>query len=421
MVSKRISDALALAGRHVGPYTAGILLELQAVKKSLLTNLGQPGALTGPSILPNVTQLELMLYTHEGHVPIAGMRQFVRLLLQRLPNLISARLSLYYPTGEVSYVQPLLHLKHLELGLDNPASLDAVPFAAVFPALETAHISALHPGTISELDVSGCCHLGRLVLEGVMVHCLSKPTQCKIRLKLLGWRGDGVDASQLQSSLAEISEVLLESGELYPASGLFTRVRWPKLEAIMCNWLDYDIYDPSNEYNDNHLVPDSLVHLMRQSSNLPALKSIVCGDSGILGKPPVMKVCIPADLAGVEELMFAIERPLRLVFGDACSAGQKLNTFCVVASEVRVDAGSLLDMIDALFSRGLTLSRAQAGQEHKDGPSQCLYLRPRSAQQLSYEEAVRAVNARVEKWGRNHDVCPQCGACFDCLGLANII
>ncbi|CAL5228128.1 g11205 [Coccomyxa viridis] len=89
------------------------------------------------------------------------------------------------------------------------------------------------------------------------------------------------------------------------------------------------------------------------------------------------------------------DQPLALAFDNPCSAGEALNTFCVVASEVSIDAAALLAMTDALIRRGLTLSMAQAGPEHEHAPSQCLYIHAVSAPQLSYDEAVQFVSKRV--------------------------
>lgn len=86
-----------------------------------------------------------------------------------------------------------------------------------------------------------------------------------------------------------------------------------------------------------------------------------------------------------------------------------------------MDAAALLDMTDALLRRGLTPNMAQAGQEHENAPSQCMYVCAISAPQLSYDDAMCAVNARVEKWGENHDAYAQCGACSKCLWKAGVL
>ena len=101
------------------------------------------------------------------------------------------------------------------------------------------------------------------------------------------------------------------------------------------------------------------MHCLRHSRNLPAVKSIICGDHG-KDSWDAMTIRIPADLAGVQELVIATNRPLQLAFDCACSAGEKLTTFCAVAGEIRADAAALLEMNDALFRRGRTLSLAQA-------------------------------------------------------------
>ena len=187
----------------------------------------------------------------------------------------------------------------------------------------------------------------------------------------------------------------------------------PKLEVIRCSWIDNDNADDSDATN-------ILIHCLRHSKIHPALKSILFGDYHDFNSQ-LMKARIPADLGGIQELMFATGGLLQLVFDSARNAGERLNTFSVVARKVRIDAADLLDMTDALSKRGLTLSVARAGEEHKDAPSQCMYIRALSGPQLSYEEAIGQVNSRVAKWGNSHNSCAQCGACFKCLREAGAL
>ena len=226
---------------------------------------------------------------------------------------------------------------------------------------------------------------------------------------------------QLRAGLAEVSEVLLSSRELYSPHGLVAKAFLPILEVSRCDRWD-DLYnDDDNDVKDEGRAANVLVHTLRHRGNLPALKSILCGDYDCVSECP-MKARIPAELAGVQELMFATNRPLRLLFESGRSVGEKLTTFCAVASEVRVDPAALRDMTEALFKRGLTLSMAQADPEDEYAPSQCLYVHAASAPQLSYGDAVRSVNARVERWGKTGDnACGRCGACFDCLRKAGVL
>ena len=381
VASNQISYALACADRHTGPCTTYISLTTHSVRHSLFNTLGQPQAFSSPSILANVVCLELMLPNYEDGIDVDNIRQFASGLLHRLPNLIAARLW-YGAFFEVPYM-PLLQLKHLDLGLENLDTLDGKPFAAVLPALETASISAFQPSAISELDVSGCQHLMRLVLSNLMVCRLSKPPQCRLRVDTTGWSYTDAEASQLQPGLSEVNEALVSSEEFYSPQGLVASVCMPNMEVIRCDWSDDNYYDGDDK--DDGSVANALMHCLRHSRNLPVLKSILCGDYDNSPKT-VMGARIPADLAGVKELMVATNRPLQLVFDSARTAGERLDTFCAVASEVRVDAAALLDMTDALLRRGLTLNMAQAGQEHENAPSQCMYVCAISAPQLSYDD-----------------------------------
>ena len=416
MVSSAISYALRCAGRCTGSRTTSIRICTQAVANTMYNSM-RPGGLTGDSNLPNVVCLELVL----EHIQMAmyddyaSASSFAHSLLQRVPNLFSARLW-YHKSPYASYV-PLLQLKHLDLGCVSLDELGCMPFAALFPVLETANLNAEDSGedsnAIPELDVSGCRLLKRLVLTNVTVCRLSKPPQCNVRVDMLAWSFHAADEiSQLEPGLLETNEVLLCSRELFQGHGLLSESCLPKLEVIRCDWDTVSDHEADNA--------DELAHCLRHSRNLPALKSIFCGDSD-KPKDAVMPVCIPAGLVSLPELIFATDRPLQLFFDSACDAGERLNTLFLVASEVRVDAADLLDMTDALFRRGLTLSMARAGEEHEGAPSQCMYVRALSAPQLSYDEAIGFVNARVERWGKHHDDCAQCGACFNCLRKAGVL
>ena len=412
--SHRISSALACAGRHTGPCTTSISLSTMSVQQSLTDLQDHPRALTGPSMRANVVCLELLLYSQniDEIANDVDIRHFTIKLLQRLPNLTAARLQ-YHCYSEVPYV-PLLQLKHLDLELVGSDSLMRLPFAALMPALETARITfVVGLGRIAELDVLGCRHLTRLVLSNAAVHQLSKAPQCWLQIDMLRWNAHDVQPSQLQQSLSEVNEILLYSKEFCSPRGLLAHVCLPKLEVIRCNWDEDD-----NE--DSSIVTNAIELCSGHTKDLPALKSILCED---FDKPAdsVMEVRIPARLAGVEELEFASDRPLRLIFDCPRSAGEKLDKFCVIGREVKADAAALVTMNDALFRRGFTLSTAHAEQQHDDdAPSQCMYIRAISALQLSYDDAIDAVYSRMSRWGGYHG-CADCGACFDCLREAGIL
>ncbi len=415
--AKQISYALACADRHTGPSTTAISLDTQSMKDSLISIQGQPRPLMSHPTLANVHYLELGL-TCYANVDDGSVRHFANMMLERLPNLTAAsfQFSAFY---SVPLYMPLEHLKHLELGLLDPGALHLMFFAELFPSLETACISAFEGCTIPVLDISVCRHLKQLALADIMVLSLSKLPQCRLRVEMMMMPIDELDASYLQQCLSEVNEVLCSGKELYSSQGLVAKACLPKLEVIRCDGWDASDADNDADYDDR--LANAFVHCLRHSRNLPALKSILCGNYGSYSDTP-MKACVPADLAGLQELMIATDQQLQLVFESAQNAGEALSTFCAVGSEIRVDAAALQDMSSALSKRGLTLSMAQAEQEHENAPSQCLYMRACSTPQLSYDEAIGAVNARVERWGRTGDgACGRCGACFTCLRQAGIL
>ena len=416
--SYRISSALACAGRHTALRTTSIRLDAMAVWHSLSNLQDQPKALTGPTILANVVCLELLLYSYiDGKIENEiDIRHFTCKLLQRLPKLTAARLH-YHSYSEVPYI-PLLQLKHLDLELGGKDSLGCMPFAALMPALETARITfVVGLGRISELNVLGCQHLMRLVLNNAVVHQLSKPQQCWLRVDMPQWNAYSMQPSQLQQSLSEVNEILLYSREFHAPQGLLAHVCLPKLETLQCEW-----NEDSGE--DSGVVSNAIQHCLEHSGNLPALKSILCQSircqsyGQLTGA--IMRARIPADLADVHELMFATAGPLQLTFECARSAGEKLNTFCAVGSVLLIDNIDLSSMYKALLRRGLTLSTAHADDAYDDIPSQCMYIRAFSAPRLSYDDAIDAVNSRVSRWG-GYWGCAECGACFDCLREAGML
>ena len=421
-----MSSALACAGRRTGSCTTSLSLSTQSLRRSLVNLQDQPTALTSPSMLPNVVHLKLRLPSLKDD---DGLRQFVRKILQRLPNLIAAKLDLAGHSC-VFTLMPLLCLRHLDLTLWNYEGLDHVPLGALLPALQTARISSEIWAThIQELDVSGCRHLTRLVLMSVVASRVSKPPQCRLRVDTLERGPEGQVEQQLQPHLSEAHEVFLSCNGDCPPQDLIEQVCLPNLEVIRCDvwsnslWhtINDELYDEDDEEEEfGGIAPATFGSYFRYSKNLPALKSILCGDR-YENPNPVMKARIPAELADVQELIIATERPLKLSFDSAHSVGERLNTLFVVASEVSFDATELRDVSCALFRRGFTLSMVQAGQDHAHYPSQCLYIHATSAPNLSYDEAMSYVNARLQRWVRNFDGCGQCGACFKCLKEAGVL
>ena len=411
--SEQISCALACADRHTGPCTTSISISTEAVRDSLSKFFARTQASLSPTVLLNVVSLQLVLdYSREDDEYV---RRFANWLLQRVPSLIAARI--YYPLGSWATLLPLLHLKHLDLCMQNLETLGSMSFSALVPELESARISSGDAGTpILRLDFSGCQHMVRLVVANSAIVCLLKSPQCRLRIDMLN--GDPAiyeGTSAAQQGLPNVKEIFLDGDELCDSEGLLQRVCLPELEVIRCDW-------PSSLRNGESDELDTLMHCSRHSRSVPALKSVLCGDHRMAFNRPAVKVRIPSSLAGVHEMMLATMRPLVLAFDSACSAGESLSTFFVVASEVRIDLDpiALLDLTDALAKRGLILSMAQAGLTHEHAPSQCMYVRAVSAPQLSYDEAVQCVNKRMGTWAR-HEGCADCGACWMCLMRAGLL
>lgn len=174
------------------------------------------------------------------------------------------------------------------------------------------------------------------------------------------------------------------------------------MEVVRCdvssnstwNTVNDEYYDKDDEEEEfGGVAPTAFGTYFKHSKSLPALKSIRCGDRH---ENPnlVIKARIPADLANVQELIIAIDRPLELSFDSACSVGERLNTLVFIAGEVMLDANALHDMGRALSRRGLTLMVVRAGQGLEHAPSQCMYVQA-SAAPLSYNDAIQYVNARL--------------------------
>ena len=272
---------------------------------SLINTLGQPRPLTSPAILVNVACLALQLTCYED-VDDDYISDFTSMVLHRLPNLIAIKLC-FEAFYRICLDVPLLHLKHLDLCMDSLETWEGIPFAALFPSLETACISDLDSdAAVSELDVSGCRHLTRLVLADVVVVHLSKPPQCKLRDEMVTSHSYRLKAGWPQTTLAEVSEVLLSCGELYLPGGLIANARLPKLEVIRCDrWDDEFFFDDGNGDDFEGSAASVLVNCMRHSSSLPALKSILWGDYDN-DSQATTKVRIPAELTGVKSSLLPL-------------------------------------------------------------------------------------------------------------------
>ena len=424
--SRRIARALACADRHTGPCTTSISLSTEAVYNNLINSRDQPRALPSSAIRANVACLELKLRCYEEDDE-GDICNFTYMMLQRLPNLIAAKLwfESYYSLDP--YV-PLIHLKHLDLALGDLEPLDGMPFGELFPSLETACLRCFGPDSISELDVSGCQHLTRLVLSEIVVYELSMLPQCMLRVEMTLFDSDEHEVDGLEQALAEVSEALLPYQELCSPEGIVATTYLPNLEVIRCDgwdndWINADyLYGDFAEHDEDFEgeAANALVNCMAHSLNLPALKSILIGHHEVTQSG--MRVQIPADLAGVQELMIATAQPLKLGFESARCAGENLTSFYAVGEEVRVSAAALSSMKKALHKRGLTLSMVRADKGFTYAPSQCLYMHALSAQPLHYDDVICNVNARVGRWGyMQSDACTHCGACFDCLRKAGIL
>ena len=143
--SKQISCALACAGKHSGPCTTSISLRTQTFWGNLISNLSHSWGSTSPFVQANVVCLELMLTSYENDYDVDDFTQIKRRMMQRLPNLIAASLwfeASSYCVSPFRRFTPPSKLKHLDLGLGNLGTLAYMDFAALFPLLETARISA---------------------------------------------------------------------------------------------------------------------------------------------------------------------------------------------------------------------------------------------------------------------------------------
>lgn len=405
--TSQVRDALACATRHIGPCTTFIRLSQETLytpRHGFIDMIKRPGVLPCSSMLVNVTYFEVDLRGQYGD-DRDDIQQLSNWLLQRMPNLLAAQLISSNAFCGVPRI-PLVHLKHLRLHVWQLASLEGMRFGESVPALQTARVSACgsKSGLLSKMDVSGCKDLVRLVIDNIVVCHLEKQPKCWLKVDLAEWRRDDLEATQLQSMFSAVDELRLSYRDVYHPQGLVAiaampNVKVPKFDDI-CDGSDCELF-----------------------SSLESLKSIICGNcdaSFDSDSESERDHYIPADLGSVEELMFATRHPLELVFGDGHSAGERLNTLYIIARHVKVDALALLGMNNALLSRGLTLRMVKAEQGHRDFPAQCMYLHAISALVLSYDEARRAVDARLERWGR-HSSCAQCGACFTCLREAGVL
>ena len=186
-----------------------------------------------------------------------------------------------------------------------------------------------------------------------------------------------------------VDELILSYREYSERQGLLATAAMPNVKVLK---FDDILEDSAPEPNQT----------------LQSLKSIFCGSTDAPSDED--RDCyIPADLGGIEELVFAARHPLHLVLGNGRAARERLNKLYIIAPWVTVSVLSLLDVNNALLSRGLTLRRAHHGSD-----LDCMYIGAISAPVLSYAEAQLAVDASLKRWGQ-HSSCAQCGACFQCL------
>ena len=239
--SAQVRDALACASRHTGPCTTSIRLSqetLHTPRHCFRDMTEQPGLLPCSSMLVNVSCFEMDLigqYCDDRD----DIEQLSDWLLQRMPNLHFVRLmssSTFCGTPRI----PLVHLRHLVLDVWQLETLEGMRFGEAVPALQTAIVSARGdvPGLLSEMDVSGCKDLVRLVFNGILVCHLEKQPKCWLRVDLTEWHCYNLsrlnlEATQLQSMLSEVDEVCLSYfRDYFQPQGLFATAAMPNVKVL---------------------------------------------------------------------------------------------------------------------------------------------------------------------------------------------
>ena len=328
----------------------------------------------------------------------------------------------------MAFAGGLQHLKHVEVDANGFAQ-GVTHVATQLPCLETLylHVDKSYWGH-GEVNVRGCQHLRHLVLKSDSRYIGSVLHEPKCRLGISANVGDyspmgREEWAALQQSLHSTKDFHFSVKSYMPHRD--SQAPWRPgvhghLKVAETLTLDWPVHCTHGTPDTRVAAEDSenLVESCMPVDGQPfsSLKVLIIRAEG------GMRCHIPDGLPKLEELVLHARGYAKVSFEKPNSTFSALQT-CYILSERHLytedKCGSVEDMdqmktqlVSILAGRSLTTSFVSARGDSYRG-SACMYLRPITARELTYEE----LHDRVNRLARQ---C-RCSACFDCLRRAGCL
>lgn len=271
------------------------------------------------------------------------------------------------------------------------------------------------------VNVIGCKHLRHLVVQGRFAHALPvrHEPKCKVIVRVYDsclkhlYSSDQAFRREAPDVPPDL-ELLLEnpsSCRQLPQSSSMC-ARFARTGNLTVRW-------PMNQLKgtgkpDTNRAVRSAQHLLQSFMRMPAnweslrsLKRLIIRAEGAI------KCCIPGGLPKLEELVLFAGGMAEVSFEDPAATLSAVKILYVFGQPLN-DMGrcDLRSAKEKATNRGLVLSTVSPRKARRKNRCcrSCMYLRPITSQELTFEEAYD----RVSRLARQ---C-RCKACFDCLSRA---
>ena len=339
-------------------------------------------------------------------------------IIERAPHLEALRFLVRSPRLAACALG-LQHLKHLEMEAHSFVEGVSESGGQSLPCLETLFLhdeGQMH----AVISVLGCPRLRHLVVEGGYVQQVLHGPNCHLglhvhharngnNLRLCNTSEDQAVLCRTLEATRELNLTLLCNCPYVWDANPHASEHFASLQTLTINQsfaLMLNRHDPPGG------AGDILRHCMPLNGRpLGSLKTLIIVAQG------AKKCCIPKALPNLEELVLFGKGHAEVYFEDARATLSTVKSFYIFGQPLMIDISSFEMHSLKVFTarRGLLLSMASPKKSGRDfsSSSYCLYLRPVTAPEPSFEELYD----KVSKLARH---C-RCRACFDCLRRAGCL
>ena len=342
-------------------------------------------------------------------------------IIGRAPHIEALRLLESKP-GIATCALGLQHLRHLEM--EAHAFVEGVSelHGQLLPCLETLFLhdeGQMH----AVINVLGCPRLMHLVVEGRYAQHVLQGPNCQLGLHVhraehdhnLWQRSNSVNPAVLRQSLEATRELDLTLPRYCPYvwdANPNASVHFASLETLRVNQsFALGPNRPLTHGGAGNILKNCMPI---NGQPLKGLKSLIIVADG------AMECCIPEALPNLEELILFGKGPAEVTFESSRATLSTVKSFYIFGQPLRLDIfGHEMHILQVFMARrGMLLSVAspkKAAQNFNSyrNHSYCMYVRPDTAQEPSFEELYDKVSELARQC--------RCKACFDCLRRAGCL